>query len=144
MSGGAWEYVASYITNGNASLSTYGWTGISTTANANPTTVSTAYATAYPYNNTSDSNAHNYAAYKSLLSTTRGYGDAILETSANGSSTNGSWFGDYSAFPYTTSPFFDRRSALTCIPPMLVYSPSLPSLVLPIRTSVFAWCSSHK
>ena len=36
------------------------------------------------------------------------YGDAVYETSANGNTSNGSWYGDYSNFPDTSTPFFLR------------------------------------
>ena len=62
MSGGAWEYVAAYVNNGNSSLTSYG---------------------------------------SSLVN-----GDAVYETSANGNTSNGSWYGDYSYFPNTSIPFF--------------------------------------
>ena len=98
LSGGAWEYVASYITNNNENLSTYG--GSFATA-----TSSTKYATVYPYNSSSDSDTNNYNEYKK--SATSRYGDAILETSSSGSGRT-SWNGDYSYFPYTSYLFFIR------------------------------------
>ncbi|MCL2860276.1 MAG: hypothetical protein FWF46_06985 [Oscillospiraceae bacterium] len=117
-SSNGWENVASYITDGVASLSTYGWPGILTTANENPTGVSTPYATAYPYNSSSDTGTANYAAtnnykaYKNLKDSsngTYGYGDAILETSSSANATS-SWFSNYSNFPNSAGPFFTRGS----------------------------------
>ena len=96
LSGGAWEYVAGYISNGNSNLSTGSSFAYQTR--------STKYATIYPYDSSNDTDTNNYATYKNAG---YGYGDAILETSARGSGTT-SWFGDYSYFPGTSSPFFVR------------------------------------
>ncbi len=105
LSGGAWERTAGYITNGNSNLS-YGSSFVSKTEadGEGYKTLSTKYATVYPYNASSDSNTNNYTAYKNLG---YGYGDAVLETSTSGSN-NTSWHGDYSSFPNTTGPFFIR------------------------------------
>ena len=107
-SGCVWERIAGYITNGNPSLSTYG----SSFANATGTpegykTFSTKYATVYPYNSTSDTNANNWKEYNNLKTATYGYGDAILETSTAGSDST-SWNDDYSCFVYSFFPFFIR------------------------------------
>ena len=108
LSGSAWERTAAYITNGHANLSTYGSSFAVATADANGyQTKSTKYATVYPYNSSSDSNTNNYNIYKSLKSTTYGYGDAILETSTGGRGST-CWNSDSSYFPYTGSPFFVR------------------------------------
>ena len=111
LSGGAWEQVASYITNGNGNL------GNGTVASGIPSLVvkttadatayqllSSKYATIYPYNKSSDTNDNNYTAYKNA---NYGYGDASLETSSNGSNSM-SWFGDYSGFVHALGPFFLR------------------------------------
>ena len=103
LSGNAWEYAAAYITNGNDNLSTYGSSFASSTANTNPTNVSTEYATAYPYDST-DSEANNRTNFKTNYTGIR-YGDAILETGTM-TSTTGSWNSEYSNFPYTVNPFF--------------------------------------
>ena len=102
LSGGAWELVAAYITNGNSNLN---WGESFAYQIADPEgykTRSTKYATVYPYNSSNDANNGNYTAYKNAG---YGYGDAILETSVSGSGTK-SWFYDYSWFPRTTYPFF--------------------------------------
>ena len=107
LNGCVWERTSAYITNGNANLSTYGSSYVSTSANTNGyKTLSTKYATVYPYNS-SDSNANNYNTYKGLKSSTYGYGDAILETSTTGENST-SWNGDCSDFPSTSCPFFLR------------------------------------
>ncbi len=107
LSGGASEKTASYITNGNSNLY-YGSSFVSRTADTEGSegykTLSTKYATVYPYNITKDVHSYNYTSYKSLG---YGYGDAILETSRDGSG-NTSWHEDCSIFPCTTYPFFIR------------------------------------
>ena len=92
MSGGAWEYVAGYVNNGNSSLTSYG----SSLVNGDAKTKNV-YSKA-----SSDNNTNNYNANSGK------YGDAVYETSANGNSGNGSWYGDYSYFPCTSYPFFLR------------------------------------
>ena len=92
MSGGAWEYVAGYVNNGNGSLTSYG----SSLVNGDAKTKNV-YSKA-----SSDSYENNYNANSSK------YGDAVYETSANGNTGNGSWYGDYSFFPYTSYSFFYR------------------------------------
>ena len=91
MSGGAWEYVAGYVNNGNSSLTSYG----SSLVNGDAKTKNV-YSKA-----SSDSYENNYNANSSK------YGDAVYETSASGSSST-SWYSDYSHFPYTSYPFFGR------------------------------------
>ena len=92
MSGGAWEYVAGYVNNGNSSLTSYG----SSLVNGDAKTKNV-------YNKaSSDNNTNNYNANSGK------YGDAVYETSANGNSSSSSWYGDYSYFPYTDWPFFNR------------------------------------
>ena len=89
MSGGAWEYVAGYVNNGNSSLTSYG----SSLVNGDAKTKNV-------YNKaSSDNNTNNYNANSSK------YGDALYETSTRGDG-NTSWYGDYSSFPYTSYPFF--------------------------------------
>ena len=92
MSGGAWEYVAGYVNNGNGNLTSYG----SSLVNGDAKTKNV-YTKASTDNNT---NNYNQNASK--------YGDAVYETSANGNTSNGSWYGDYSTFPNASSPFFFR------------------------------------
>ena len=107
-SGCVWERIAGYITNGNPSLSTYGSSFANTTGTPEGyKTFSTKYATVYPYNSTSDTNANNWKEYNNLKTATYGYGDAILETSTAGSDST-SWNDDYSCFVYSFFPFFIR------------------------------------
>ncbi|MEI3390627.1 MAG: hypothetical protein V8R30_03165 [Clostridia bacterium] len=92
MSGGAWEYVAAYVNNGNSNLTNYG----SSLVNGDAKTKNV-------YNKaSSDNNTNNYNANSGK------YGDAVYETSANGNSNSSSWYGDCSNFPYTSFPFFIR------------------------------------
>ena len=91
MSGGAWEYVAGYVNNGHGNLTNYG----SSLVNGDAKTKNV-YSKA-----SSDSYENNYNANSSK------YGDAVYETSTNGSGST-SWYGDYSYFPYTSFPFFIR------------------------------------
>ena len=91
MSGGAWEYVAGYVNNGNGNLTSYG----SSLVNGDAKTKNV-YSKA-----SSDSYENNYNANSSK------YGDAVYETSTNGSGST-SWYGDYSYFPNTSNPFFKR------------------------------------
>ena len=89
-------------------LSSYGSSFANTTANANGyKTLSTKYATVYPYNSSNDDLEPNWTQYNSLKSSTYGYGDAILETSSAGSGS-ASWNEDYSYFANSDSPFFKR------------------------------------
>ena len=91
MSGGAWEYVAAYVNNGNGNLTNYG----SSLVNGDPKTKNV-YTKA-----STDSYENNYQQNKGV------YGDAVYETSTSGSGTT-SWYGDYSNFPFTSYPFFYR------------------------------------
>ena len=92
MSGGAWEYVAAYVNNGNSNLTSFG----SSLVNGDAKTKNV-YS-----KGSSDSRDNNYSANSGK------YGDAVYETSANGNSSNGSWYGDGSDFPNTRIPFFKR------------------------------------
>ncbi len=105
LSGGAWDYVAAFISNGHTNLSSYGGKLVEGKTGVNPTgytNLSSKYATVYPYNSSSDTNVNNYTSYKNAG---YGYGDAILETSVSGINST-SWHGDYSYFPHTSTPFF--------------------------------------
>ena len=95
MSGGAWEYVAGYVNNGHGNLTNYG----SSLVNGDAKTKNV-YSKA-----SSDSYENNYNANSSK------YGDAVYETSTNGSGST-SWYGDYSYFPYASNPFFLTRRRL--------------------------------
>ena len=91
MSGGAYEYVAAYVNNGDSSLTTYGRNLVNAAAK---------YKEVYSVGS-SDSQSNNYAAASSK------YGDAVYETSSSGTRTT-SWYLDSSAFPNVNAPFFIR------------------------------------
>ena len=98
MSGGAWEYVAGYVNNGNSSLTSYG----SSLVNGDAKTKNV-------YNKaSSDNNTNNYNANSSK------YGDAVYETSTSGSGST-SWYGDYSYFPNTSWSFLRTAEAVTAM-----------------------------
>ena len=101
MNGGAYEYVAAYLANGNSYLSSNGSSFASTSVTSN--SASTKYVTVYP-KGSSDTEANNWNAYKAL---TNLRGDAMKET-ASSYSGSASWNGDYSGFPYSIYPFFIR------------------------------------
>lgn len=89
MAGGAWEYVAGYLSE--------------ITALTNYTTLASAdskYKDVYA-GNSSDKNT-NYNA------NTGKYGDAVYETSSSGVSDTGSWDSCYSDFPVSSYPVFVR------------------------------------
>ncbi len=91
MSGGAWEYVAAYVDNGNSSLSTYGQSIINADIK---------YKDVYS-KGSSDTRSNNYEANANK------YGDAVYETSSSYESSN-SWYGDRSWMTYSSSPWFHR------------------------------------
>ena len=91
MSGGAWEYVAGYVNNGNGNLTSYGSSLVN--GDAKTKNVYTKAST--------DSYENNYQQNKGV------YGDAVYETSTSGSGAT-SWYGDYSSFPCSSVPFFVR------------------------------------
>ena len=91
LNGCIWEYVAAYVTSGYVHLVTYGTPYTYTTAEADPTTRSTKYATAYPY----------------IITGTR-YGDAVRETSSMLNLMSG-WNGVSTTYPQDAYPFFVRR-----------------------------------
>ena len=116
LSGGVLEEIAGYISNGNSYLYKDGTSGrgygsgnlMGATSEANPNgyqTLSTRDYTVYPYSSSSDSGSNNYNTYKGLLTSTYGYGDAILETSSSGSGYEG-WNNDHSYFVSAINPFF--------------------------------------
>ena len=92
MSGGAWEYVAAYVNNGNTNLTKYG----ASLVNSSDARTKNVYTKA-----SSDSYENNYQQNKGV------YGDAVYETSTSGNGTT-SWYSDYSNFPYADWPFFFR------------------------------------
>ena len=96
MSGGAWEYVAAYVNNGNTNLTKYG----ASLVNSSDARTKNVYTKA-----STDSYENNYQQNKGV------YGDAVYETSTSGSGAK-SWYGDYSNFPYTERSFLRSRMLL--------------------------------
>ena len=90
MSGGAWEYVAAYVNNGNSNLDNG-----SSLVNGDSKTKNVYEK------GSSDNSSSNYSANTGV------YGDAVYETSTSGSGTT-SWYGDYSGFPSLDWTFFCR------------------------------------
>ena len=105
LNGCVWERTAAYISNGHSYLGSFGSSYANTTKNVDGyKTLSTKYATVYPWNLTSDRDDNNYIVYKNFK---YGYGDSILETSSSGTGTSG-WNTYYSYFPSANKPFFRR------------------------------------
>ena len=91
MSGGAYEYVAAYVNNGNSNLTQNGsslYNGASYTKDV--------------YVSSGDTSEGNYNAASGK------YGDAIYETSFMGNGGPNAWYGDIAAFPCTSYAFFIR------------------------------------
>ena len=97
MNGCVWEYVAGYLNNtgGASSRNTYG---------ASLMSVAAKYKTIYTATSSTDNQANQYAA----TNVATRYGDAVKETSTGGDSASGSWNGDDSYFPCSSTPFFIR------------------------------------
>lgn len=100
MHGTSFEYVASYINNGNTYL-TDNTSGVGMLTSSNVGTNSK-YKTLYVLGS-KDSRGSNYSANSAFK------GDAIWETS-NDSSNNNSWFSANSFFPKTSTPFFKKSN----------------------------------
>ena len=97
MSGGNWEYVASYVNNGHENLEKYANSLINGTMRTKDVYVST--------------NPENLQQNYNIAS--KQYGDAIYEISSgtyydSTVSNTQSWYADYSNFPSSLSPFFIR------------------------------------
>ncbi len=119
LSGGVWERVTGYITNGNENLKIYGLTTVSfplvSTFSQNTEaykTLSTKYSTVYPVT-TEDTRQKNGEAYKNANESEEnyGYGDAILETSTGYEATT-SWFKAYSNILFTNEGFMIRGGSI--------------------------------
>lgn len=100
LNGGAYEYISAFVTNAEAKdLRTAYGSSFATN------TTSTAYVTIYPYNATSDTSDDNWNEYNKYRKTR--FGDAILETSINGSESN-AWNNDMCRYPALELSFFVR------------------------------------
>ena len=89
MSGGAWEYVAGYVNN--SYTTSYGKSLVNGEAKTKNVYIKA----------NSDDNTNNYNQ------NSRKYGEAVYETSTNGSGKT-SWFNGSSIFPFGGQPFFNR------------------------------------
>ena len=94
MSGGANEYTAAYINNGNQELKNYG---------LNLINADEKYREVYNMNTIDEANNN----YNITIPSNGFYGDAIFETSNNGIGSSG-WYSDYTYYPYSNNPFFAR------------------------------------
>ncbi|MCX8074716.1 MAG: hypothetical protein N2749_03915 [Clostridia bacterium] len=92
MSGGAWECTAAYINNQNANLNNNG---------SNLVNADVKYKDIYD-KGTTDDYTNNY------VGTINKKGDAIYETSQDGSASDSAWYLDQTTIPYTNTPFFIR------------------------------------
>ena len=97
MSGGAWEYMASYLKDVQKTDTGYKYDYVNIMNNLKDNK----YTTGYLGTEDIDKRIENYKANKHM------YGDAVWETS-NGASGQYSWNRDYSNFPHFTYPFFIR------------------------------------
>ena len=115
LSGGVYERIAGYISNGNIYLYNSGndyssGNLMGATSESNPNgyqTLSTRDYNVYTYDESNDNYENNYNIYKRLLTSKYGYGDAILEISSK-SGSNYAWNFDYSNYAYTSNIFFGR------------------------------------
>ncbi|MDD4386385.1 MAG: hypothetical protein PHD15_01300 [Clostridia bacterium] len=89
ISGGAWEYTAAYVNNGNASLTTYGLSLVNATSQ---------YKDLYTVTIDDYTNNYNNASNKK--------GDALYETSTGWGTT--SWYSVSSCMPHSAGPFVMR------------------------------------
>ena len=104
MNGNAWEYVASYVNNGNLNLTRNGQALIdagTSSENSEKRTVQVYEASNGGDDSTSDSYTQNYK-----LSGEKMFGDAIYETSISARGRYDSWQDVYAGFPSTSGPFF--------------------------------------
>ena len=116
LSGGEWERTASYVANENQILSN---NGASVAYNSDVLkTTSTKYTMVYPFDSSVDNTTKtnndanlNEARNANYSKNTKIYGDAIRETSTNGTGTS-SWQNDYSHFAGLYGPFFLRGGVL--------------------------------
>ena len=103
ISGGGWEYTASYLNNDDDSLKTYAGNakGDLYGATEEEQSKSTAFKTVYKMGNSGDQNL-NYEINSKIK------GDAVYETSNSATTSYGSWNEDYSSFPYPSRAVFTR------------------------------------
>ena len=112
LSGGAWERSTGYVANQNENLSNYGRNLAYDESSLR--TLSTKYTTVYPHNSTydntgitEDATSLNIASDNNYKINNLIYGDAIRETSTDGTGST-SWDSDSSVFPGLQEPFSIR------------------------------------
>lgn len=103
MSGGGWEYTASYLNTDDNTLAMYGGSakGDLYGATKEEQSKSTAFKTVYKMGDSGDQNL-NYEINSRIK------GDAIYETSHSATTVNGAWNEDHSSFPDPLHPVFTR------------------------------------
>ena len=113
LSGGTWEKTAAYVANENDNLKNYG-TDIAYDG-ATLKRVSTKYTTSYPLdtntdnkNITNEEKNLNIASSNNYKRNTLIYGDGIYEIATTGIGSS-LWYGDYTYYPRSISPFFYSR-----------------------------------
>ena len=99
MSGGSWEYTASYVNNGHDYITNASYGGVIGES-------STDAWLRQVYSSASSNGTSNQQTDYNRNSGV--YGDAVYETSNGYNSSSGSWYQDYSYFPYSGTPFFLR------------------------------------
>ena len=111
LSGGVWERTTAYIANESDILQDFGESVVY--SNNIKKTMSTKYTTVYPYDNIMDNTEENIMDIMNAnySKNTKIYGDAIRETSSEGSDST-SWENDKSEFPAQHAPFIDRGGRL--------------------------------
>jgi len=99
MSGGSWEYTASYVNNGHDYITNASYGGVIGES-------STDAWLRQVYSSASSNGTSNQQTDYNRNSGV--YGDAVYETSNGYNSSSGSWYQDYSVFPDSGDPFFFR------------------------------------
>ena len=114
MSGGNWERVAAYITNGHQNLTDQGIATDTNKGGLTATNTPNKYRDVYT-STVSNADVSAQVPDYNLTEpnkTAKKYGDAVWETSGGTGTSEPSnkqgWYSDYSRFPFSTVPFFAR------------------------------------
>ena len=103
ISGGAAERTSAYIYNTLGDAVRKSYAASATVGGA----TSTKYATVYPSNETSTTNTDDLRSQANYEANTKIYGDAIKETSTQGTGMT-SWYSGHSSYPRGETPFMSR------------------------------------
>ena len=103
ISGGAAERTSAYIYNTLGDAVRRSYAASATVGGA----TSTKYATVYPSNETSTTNTDDLRSQANYEADTKIYGDAIKETSTQGTGMT-SWYSGHSSYPRGETPFMSR------------------------------------